>query len=68
MMERNVNFTKMVDKMVLLAKYDPELEEGIKWLDHMAQKRHVSFYDMVFEVLYRKDTVDRAKKWIETRN
>ena len=61
-------FSKMVDELVEFSEYDPELADGIKWLDDQAQKKGITFYDMVFEVLYRHDVNSKAKEWLSTRN
>ena len=68
MMESHAFFSKMVDELVEFSEYDPELADGIKWLDHQAQKKGITFYDMVFEVLYKHDVNSKAKDWISTRN
>jgi hypothetical protein len=61
-------FRKMVDELVEFSAHDPELSDGIKWLDSQAQKKGISFYDMVFEVLYSHDVNSKAQKWLKTRN
>ena len=61
-------FTKMVDELVEFSEHDPDLSEGIKWLDGQAQKKGLSFYDMVFEVLYKHDVNSEAKDWLNSRN
>jgi len=61
-------FTKMVDELVEFSEHDPDLSEGIKWLDGQAQKKGLSFYDMVFEVLYKHDVNSKAKEWLNSRN
>ena len=68
MLESHAFFSKMVDQLVDFAEYDPELADGIKWLDEQAQKKGVTFYDMVFEVLYKHDVNAKAKDWLKTRN
>ena len=68
MLESHSFFTKMVDELVEFSEYDPELADGIKWLDEQAQKKGVSFYDMVFEVLYKHDVNSKAKQWLNSRN
>ncbi|MDP2667811.1 MAG: hypothetical protein Q8O65_03765 [Nitrosopumilaceae archaeon] len=68
MLESHSFFTKMVDDLVDFAQYDPELADGIKWLDEQAQRKGISFYDMVFEVLYKHDVNSRAKQWLHSRN
>ncbi len=59
---------KMVDDLVEFGEYDPELETGIKWLDKQAFKKGLTFYDMVFEVLYKYDANQKASDWLRTRN
>ena len=44
-------FRKMVDELVEFSAHDPELADGIKWLDSQAQKKGITFYDMVFEAV-----------------
>ena len=68
MIESQAFFSKMVDELVEFSEYDPELADGIKWLDDQAQKKGISFYDMVFEVLYKHDVNSKAKEWLSTRN
>jgi hypothetical protein len=58
----------MVDELVEFSEYDAELADGIKWLDEQAQKKGISFYDMVFEVLYKHDIDTKAKTWLHSRN
>ena len=39
MLESHVFFSKMVDELVEFSEYDPELADGIKWLDDQAQTK-----------------------------
>ncbi len=68
MIESHTFFKRMVDDLVEFSQHDPELADGIKWLDGQAQKRGISFYDMVFEVLYRHDINSKAKEWLNSKN
>jgi len=68
MLESNTFFTKMIDELVEFSEYDPELSDGIKWLDAQAQKKGLTFYDMVYQVLYRHDVNSKAKDWLNSRN
>ncbi len=68
MHESHSFFNKMVDELVEFSEYDPELSDGIKWLDTQAQKKGLTFYDMVFEVLYKHDINSKAKEWINSKN
>ena len=68
MLESQTFFTKMVDELVEFSEHDPELSDGLKWLDGQAQKKGVSFYDMVYQVLYKHDVNSKAKDWLNSRN
>ena len=68
MMKSHNFFRKMVDELVEFSAHDPELADGIKWLDGQAQKKGITFYDMVFEVLYSHDINSKAQNWLKTRN
>ena len=68
MMKSHNFFKKMVDELVDFSEFDPELADGIKWLDAQAQKKGITFYDMVYEVLYTTDINSKAKNWLKTRN
>ena len=68
MHESHSFFNKMVDELVEFSEYDPELSDGIKWLDAQAQKKGLTFNDMVFEVLYKHDINSKAKEWINSKN
>lgn len=61
-------FTKMVDELVEFGEYDIELKDDIKWLDKKAQQHGISFYDEVFNLLYKFDVNQKAKDWLRTRN
>jgi len=68
MSESQTFFTKMVDELVEFSEHDPELSDGLKWLDGEAQKKGLSFYDMVYQVLYKHDVNSKAKEWLNSRN
>ena len=68
MHESHTFFTKMVDELVEFSEHDPELSDGLKWLDGQAQKKGLSFYDMVYQVLYKHDVNSKAKEWLNSRN
>ena len=53
-------FSRMVDDLVESAGSDGELAAGIRMLDAQAQRRGVTFYDVVFEVLYAHGPDPRA--------
>jgi len=61
-------FCKMVDELVEFGQFDPELKEGLQWVDRLAQKKGISFYDMVYEILHRHDTNTSAKEWLKHKN
>ena len=67
MLEEHKEFIRMVDDLVEFSEFDTELKDGIQWLDQQAQKKGISFYDAVFEVLYKGKTNYDAKKWLHER-
>lgn len=68
MLDSQTFFSQMVDELVEFSEYDPELADGIKWLDDQAQKKGITFYEMVFEVLYKHNVDSKAQEWFATRN
>lgn len=64
----NSFFNMLCDEQVKISDHDPELASAIKWLDVQAQKKGITFYDMVFDVLYRHDINQKAKNWMKDRN
>ena len=68
MVESQTFFTKMVDELVEFSEHDPELSDGLKWLEREAQRKGLSFYDMVYQVLYKHDVNSKAKEWLNSRN
>lgn len=68
MLENHNFFVKMVDELCEFAEYDAELADGIKWLDEESRRKGISFYDAVFEVLYKHDVNAKAKDWMNFRN
>ena len=68
MLESRTFFTRIVDELVEFSEHDPELSDGLKWLDGEAQKKGLSFYDMVYQVLYKHDVNSKAKEWLDSRN
>ena len=63
-----VVFEDVVDGLVESSSDDPELASALRWLDSEARRRGITFYDMVFEALYRRDTCVRAGRWMNARN
>lgn len=62
-MKTNTFFTNMVDELIDFSEHDPELKDGIIWLDMKSKEKEISFYDMVFEVLQKHDIAVKAKAW-----
>lgn len=68
MLESSLFFTTLVDRLVDMSEHDPELADGIRWLDEQARKRQISFYEMIFDVLYKHDMNTRVEEWMNSRN
>ena len=66
-MDKDSSFNKQIDDLVDFSQYDPELADGIKWLDDQAQKEGVSFYDKVYQVLLKADAKNKAKEWLNRK-
>ena len=55
----------MVDESVIESTMDSELKEGFRYLDEMAFKQGISFYDLIlqiYELEELKDSIDVWKK------
>lgn len=61
-------FQMLVDELIEFSKKDPELADGIKWLDEQAIKQGVTFYDKVYEILFQYDVSQNARKWLNDKN
>lgn len=61
-------FMQMIDELVEISETDPELKAGLQWIDMESRKRGITFYDMVYEVLYRYDVDSKAKEWMTNKN
>ena len=57
----------MVDDLVDFADPDPELKDGLAYVDKQAQEKGVSFYDMVYQILYKHDLATKAKEWVDNK-
>jgi len=60
-------FIKMIDNLVDFADHDPELKDGLAYVDKQAQEKGVSFYDMVYQILYKHDLAAKAKEWVDNK-
>ena len=58
MLESQTFFTRMVDELVEFSEHDPELKDGIKWLDEQAQEKEISFYDIASTEQQKIKTTD----------
>ena len=58
----------MVDELILSSEQDPELADSIKWLSAQADKKGISFYQIVFDTLYRHDINNKASLWLRDKN
>jgi len=61
-------FNKMIDELVIYSQHDKELKDGIAWLDGLAQKKGITFYEIMFDVMYKHEVRNRAKEWLNDKN
>lgn len=62
------DFMDMVDKMVMMSDYDPELKDVIKYLDEQAKKTDSSIYEIIYVVADKHFLNKRVQEWREARN
>ena len=62
------SFCNMVDHIVEYSNGDPELIDGLKWIDKQAYEENITFYQMMFNVLNSHDINERAKSWLESKD
>ncbi|MEO9363423.1 MAG: hypothetical protein ABI348_05930 [Nitrososphaera sp.] len=62
------NFIKVVDDLVVSAEGDPELAEGLKWIDMQSRRNGVTFYEMALIILKKHMAERRAKEWMKARS
>lgn len=61
------NFIKIVDDLVVSAENDPDLAEGLKWIDMQSRKNGVTFYEMALVILKKHMAERRAKEWMKAK-
>lgn len=62
------DFMDMVDKIVMMSDFDPELKEGLRYLDDKAKLTETSIYEVIYAVLGKWELEKRVKKWREAKN
>jgi hypothetical protein len=62
------NFMKVVDDLVVSAEEDPELAQGLKWIDIQSRKNGITFYEMALIVLKKHMAQRKAKEWLQARS
>ncbi|WP_148701440.1 hypothetical protein [Candidatus Nitrososphaera evergladensis] len=62
------NFMKIVDDLVVSAEGDPELAEGLKWIDMQSRRNGVTFYEMALIILKKHMAERRAREWMKARS
>ncbi|HVX02738.1 MAG TPA: hypothetical protein VHA09_06255 [Nitrososphaera sp.] len=61
------NFVRVVDDLIVSAEGDPELADGLKWIDMQSRKNGVTFYEMALLVLKKHMAERKAKEWMRAR-
>lgn len=53
-----------IDELVMFSEFDPELKEGLAWLDKTNKyPKEMDFYERVINCLSIHDVNERAKDW-----
>ena len=61
MMKSHNFFKKMVNELVDFSEFDPELADGIKWLDAQAQKKESHFMIWSLKCFIQMTSIQRQK-------
>ena len=61
-------FIKVVDDLVVSAEGDPELAEGLKWIDIQSRRNGVTFYEMALIILKKHLAERKAREWMSARS
>jgi len=61
--DQKIYWMKMVDESVMQSTMDPELREGFAYLDELAYKKKISFYDVVLEIYEKSEMEFRINEW-----
>lgn len=57
-----------IDELVLYSENDPELKEGLAWLDKTNKfPPDMDFYERVIRCLERSDASEKAKIWMDSK-
>ena len=67
MIESDRFFEIMADELVQFSEFDSELKDALKWIDETAQKKGITFYDRLFEIIYKHDINSKAKDWLNAK-
>lgn len=63
--QNDSEFKKLVDELILFSEFDPELADGIKWLDTTEKYNpNLNFYERVWYIMLKKENSDKAKEWL----
>ena len=60
-------FTKMVDELVEFSEFDPELAEGIKWIDNNSKIPGDDFYEKINYILNKHEINKNAREWLNKK-
>ncbi len=60
-------FVKIVDDLVVSAEHDPDLAEGLRWIDMQSRKNGVTFYEMALVILKKHMAERRAREWMKAK-
>ncbi|MEW5840859.1 hypothetical protein [Nitrososphaera sp.] len=63
----NEEFMRVVDDLVAGAESDPELAQGLKWIDMQSREKGVTFYEMTLIVLKKHMAERRAREWLKAK-
>lgn len=65
--DQQKHFCLMVDECVLGSEGDRELREGFKFMDELALKKGITFYDLLLQLYEKNEIAMRIEQWKEEK-
>jgi len=62
------SFINKVDSLILNKDNDPELAEGLNYIDKKCQESGQDVYQVIMQYVYKDYIKTRTKEWINTKN
>lgn len=61
-------FIDVIDELVLMGDDDKELKAGLQYCDEQSKIQGLSFYEICYRILYKREIRDNAKRWLDEKS